>query len=72
MGQRRDHHGRPTSGGLFEGTQFLKTDRTFLHIHPEIGGDLLEGQVGDGRQDAVGKRCYVLVALDGEEIGRSV
>ena len=71
MGHRSDDNCGSAGCSLIEISELLDPYRAFLHFHTKIRSHFLQGLVGYGREDAVGKRRNILVALDRKEIGRT-
>ena len=66
---RCDHNSRSAGVHLVELGYLLNRNRSLFDRHSEIGGNGLEGLVGNRRKDGVRKRSHIGVALDRQEVG---
>ena len=68
---RRDDGSGAAHGSLVEEGEFLNRHRTDLDLQTQVASHLLDGHVGDGRQDGLRVGSDVGVAIDAEEVGRT-
>ena len=68
---RRDDGSGAAHGSLVEIGKFLNRHRTDLDLQTQVACHLLDGHVGDGRQDGLRVGSDVGVAIDAEEVGRT-